>query len=242
MNVLSGLMSVRMILRHVVYVSYCVPASRMRLLVPRALSLSEVEPERSFVSVVAMRCRDVRLAGLPRPRFDYRQLNLRTYVTDPVSGGNAVYFLRSGVTSRAISRLTSLIGLPWERIQFELNAGGAGGRGLHFEASGRWTGEISISARESQVKTGDMSPFDSVESAVDHLTGPLVGFIGSEGHARRFEIRHRPLEVLSGTLGQLRFPLLDSTGLVEASEMQKPQNVLLVPEAEFTVCLPARRV
>ena len=40
----------------------------------------------------------------------------------------------------------------------------------------------------------------------------------------------------------ISFPLALSTGLLEKGETLQPHNVLLVPEAEFTVLLPARRV
>jgi hypothetical protein len=238
---ISDLASLKMTLRHVSYVSYLVPVSRVRRVVPAVLALSAIDSQSVFVSVVAMRCHRVRLAGLPWPRFNYRQLNLRTYVVDPVSGGNAVYFLKSGVTSAVVSTLTTLVGLPWQHIEFEFEAAGEDGEIPVGRASGHWNGNLVISVEESPSGPRDPAPFDNPRAAIEHLTAPLVGFIGPEGRTKRFEIRHRALDVRWGALRELHFPPLGSLGLVGEEDTGQPHSVLMVPEAEFTVRLPPRR-
>jgi len=243
MAALKRLMSIRMTLRHVLYISYLLPASRIRPMVPDALTLATLGSDRVFISIVSLKCENVRLANLPWPRFTYNQLNLRTYVRDPITGNSAVYFFRSGVTSTATSLLTSSIGLPWRHINLELQISrDSQTRYSRYLASGRWDGETVIEAEESQSPLTEIEPFDNLESAVEYLTGPRIGFIGPEGRARRFEIRHRQLEVRLGKLHEIRIPVANATGLLEEGEVEEPHNVLLVPEAEFTVYLPPRRI
>ena len=242
MHSLSRLMSVKMTLRHVLYVSYLVPMSRVRPSVPNILALAAPDSDLVFISIVSLTCENVRAAILPWPSFNYHQLNLRTYVVDPLTGASAVYFLRSGVTSATTSALTRAIGLPWERMVLQTEVSGNGERGsLEYVARGRWGGEIFIRAQQSQSTLTEIPPFRDLESAIDHLTGPLVGFIGPQGHTKRFEIRHRALEVRLGKLCEIRFPLLAGT-LLEEGQMQEPHNVLMVPQAEFEVRLPPRSV
>ena len=70
---LTRAMSVHMTLRHVLYVSYLLPASQVRPVVPRVLPLAILEPDSVFVSVVCLACEGVRAAALPWPRFTYNQ-------------------------------------------------------------------------------------------------------------------------------------------------------------------------
>lgn len=48
MNPLNQLISVKMMLRHVLYISYLVPASRIRPLVPNVLPLATPFPDQVF--------------------------------------------------------------------------------------------------------------------------------------------------------------------------------------------------
>jgi hypothetical protein len=243
MEVLARLMWVRMRLYHVLYVSYLVPAARVRPLVPDALPLAKVSSESVFVSLVAMQCSGVRSVFIPWPSFKYQQLNVRTYVKDPDTGRPAVYFFQSGVTSRMTAALTGLFGLSWQNIVLMLSLNRSeDGRYEEYAAKGSWHGDFSLLAQESAMEPEHGFPFDGVEALIDHLTGPLIGFAGAQGRTRRFEIRHKALGVQGGRLCDINFPFLAAMRLVEVEEMREPHNVLLVPEAEFTVCLPPRMV
>ena len=89
---------VEMSLHHVLYVSYLVPESRVRQLVPEALPLAVVERDNVFISVVILQSTRVRLSSLPFPKFTYNQVNIRTYVLDPHSGQHAVFFALNPIT------------------------------------------------------------------------------------------------------------------------------------------------
>src|SRR5512136_2908473 len=102
-NILSQLLAGRMTLKNVFYISYALPSKTLRPLVPDALTLATVGGNMAFISLVALRSTQVRFSSLPFFRFNYNQFNIRTYVIDPLSRQPAVYFIRSGVTSRFIS-------------------------------------------------------------------------------------------------------------------------------------------
>lgn len=232
-----------MSLRHVLYVSYLVPLSRVRPLVPDAIPLDVYDSDKVFVSTVSMNCNNVRLANMPWPRFNYDQLNLRTYVMDPHAGDRAVYFLQSGVTSAMTSYLTGLIGVPWHRIPFELNVHRENEeRYRSYSAKGNWNGDIVIKASDFGSLAGSAGSPDITEAIIDHITGPLTGLVGPKGRTMRFGIRHRALEVWSGKLDELSYPFLLTSGVLNEVEIPQPHNVLLVPEAEFTIMLPPRRI
>ncbi len=232
-----------MTLHHVLYVSYLLPLSRIRPLVPDVIPLDVYESDKVFVSVVSMECNNVRLANLPWPRFNYYQLNLRTYITDPHTGYRAVYFIQSGVTSAMTSCLTRIIGIPWKQIPFELNIDRENeGHRRSYSGVGNWSGEIVLKASDF------ISPADSTgssnisESIIDHITGPLIGLVGPKGRTMRFGIRHKALDVWSGKLDEISYPFLLTAGILDEEEILQPHNVLLVPEAEFTIMLPPRRI
>jgi len=170
-------------------------------------------------------------AGMGWPYFNYDQLNLRTYVTDPKSSAPAVYFFHSGVSIGIVPRMTRLLGIPWEKISFNLDTSSTSA----YRASGNWLGEVTFAIERH-------ADDELEESVVRHLTGPLMGFMGGEGKVRGFRINHRLLEIRSAVLKSIRFPLPVEKGLVGEDELPKPDSVLMVPEAEFTVYLPPHRV
>ena len=231
MSFLSHFTTVKMGLESLVYISYLLPSERVRPFVPGVLPLASDELGKIYVSFVAMKCRHVRLSNIPWPRFNYDQLNLRTYVSDPHSGAPAVYFLKSGVSIGIVPPITRLMGIPWEKISFNMDAGSS----PVYRAWGDWLGQIDF-------EIGSLEGEALQEQLVRHLTGPMMGFMGGEGKLRRFRISHRSLEVRKAVLSYIRFPLPVEEGLLSEAELQQPDNVLMVPEAEFTVYLPPQRV
>jgi hypothetical protein len=243
MKQLARLVWVKMTLHHVLYVSYLVPAARVRPYVPETLALSTLAGDRVFVSVVSMKCNGVRMTAFPRPAFNYSQLNVRTYVRDSQTGKPAVYFLHSGVSSTAVSSLTRLFGLGWQKVIVAVQTSHSqDGRYEDYVADGYWNGDIKISAGEPDRAEKAVEPMENWQSLVEHLTAPLIGFGGPKGNSKRFEIIHRPLEVRAGELRGIKSELLRSMNLVDDAGLEEPHSVLLVPQAEFTVCLPPRRV
>jgi len=227
MAVRSHLLTVKMDLHNVLYVSYLVPVDRLRPLVPSELTLAAAK-DRVFLSIVAMQCRKVHLLNLEWPSFNYDQLNLRTYVFDPETGGPAVYFFKSGVSSSFIPAATRILGIPWERISFDLITEHSDSGTDCYKAVGNWNGEIEIQMKSSATK-------DSDAAVIGSITGPLAGFIGSGNNVKRIAIEHKVLDVRTLSLLRIRFPLPVEAGLLAASELDKPDSVLIVPESQFFV-------
>ena len=114
-------MSVEMLLRDMLYVSYLVPGSRVRPMVPDSLPLATVDGTNVFVSLVIFRGKTAALSLLPSPRFPFDQVNVRTYVTDPVTGKPAVYFVNCGISNGLITFLYGLFsGMPVEHIPYSI--------------------------------------------------------------------------------------------------------------------------
>lgn len=243
MNPLNQLISLKMMLHHVLYISYLVPASRIRPLVPNVLPLATPFPDQVFVSIVGMKCNRVRLSGFPWPSFDYDQLNIRTYVTDPHTGHHAVYFFHSGVASPLVPLLTRIFAIPWKKIAFELQENrGEDQPRLTYRAIGRWKEDLNFEIEESESSREGIEVFVDPESEIIHITGPLIAFMEYRGHTMRFEISHLPLEVHRASLLGIRFRMPAAMGILKEEELSKPDSVLLVPRTEFTVHLPPRRV
>lgn len=67
--------------------SYLLLAERLRPLLPTNLEPACVEDDTVFVSLVAFRGTTTALCEPPSPCFHFDQVNIRTYVRDPVTGG-----------------------------------------------------------------------------------------------------------------------------------------------------------
>lgn len=214
-------------LHNLLYLSYLIPADRLRPLVPSGLTLDSSE-NKVFISIVAMQCRMVHLSCLQWPSFGYDQLNLRTYVIDPKTGNPAVYFFQSGVSSRIISVATCILGMPWTHISFNLLTERSANGNDFYRAIGNWNGEIEILMKSSLVK-------NTQDNIIKHITEPMAGFIGRGKKLKRIVIEHKVLDVRFLSLSQIKFNLPVYAGLLAATELDKPDSVLIVPQSRFSV-------
>ena len=221
------LLTIKMDLHNLLYLSYLIPADRLRPLVPSGLPLYSLE-NKVFISIVAMQCRRVHLSYLQWPSFGYDQLNLRTYVIDPGTGNPAVYFFQSGVSSRIIQAATRILGIPWTHISFNLLTERSTDGTDFYRATGNWNGEIDILMKSSLIR-------NSQNAVIKHITGPLAGFIGRGKKLKRVVIEHKVLDVRFLSLLQIKFNLPVDAGLLAAPELNKPDSVLVVPQSRFSV-------
>ncbi len=224
---LPQLLTIKMDLHNLLYLSYLVPADRLRPLVPSWLTLDSLE-NKVFLSIVAMQCRRVHLSHLQWPSFGYDQLNLRTYVIDPITGNPAVYFFQSGVSSKIIPAATRLLGIPWAHISFNLLTERSADGTDFYRAIGNWNGEIEILMKSSLIK-------NTQDNIIRHITEPMAGFIGGGKKLKRIVIEHKVLDVRFLSLSQIKFNLPVDAGLLAAAELDKPDSILIVPQARFSV-------
>jgi hypothetical protein len=92
-------------IRDVVYVSYLVPGATLEALVPEGLELQRIGPggASAMLTFLTYRhgCFGPRIAGPLRRLFPSPvQTNWRTYVRDPRTGREGIYFLTNAVTTR----------------------------------------------------------------------------------------------------------------------------------------------
>jgi hypothetical protein len=235
------LLRIEMILKDVLYLSYLVPGDAVRPWVPETLSLATVGDDGAFISVVILKCCHVHATYFPLPRFNYEQINIRTYVKDPATGKQAVYFIRSAVTSRVVSALTKTIGLPWELAKLNLAISyDRSNQATVYSVAGNWQGTLSLKAEEFSALPSGMPPFADAREAIEFLILPLTGFFGQQDRVKGFHIRHPEMHSQTARLAEFTFPLLTNLGLIESTAIRNPHSVLYVPEAKFYIYLPAR--
>jgi hypothetical protein len=235
----AGLLCVRMTLRDVFYVSYVLPAKILQPLVPEALRLAVRGDGAAFVSLVALRSTQVRLTSFPFIRFNYNQLNIRTYVIDPVSGQPAVYFIRSGVTSHLISLAAGTLGIPWEFIKFAINF--AGSKEIRSsKISGDFEGRFALKLHSAENSSQAPFFFQDRKEAVDFLIRPLIGFSGNSRRLARFTIQHPEVQPESWALEELDCPILNK--LVPVESTGNPHSVFYLPVADFSIYMPPERI
>jgi hypothetical protein len=243
MGMTKKIAQVTMLLRNVVYISYLVPASRVRPFLPGIIESAIIEGDRTFISVVILQCRDVRLSFLPFPRFNYTQVNVRTYIVDPSTGSQGVFFLKSSVTSSPLSFLTRILGPSWEHCEVDYQAVPDEKTGLYRQtASGYWHGDFALDAEETGNEPDNLAPFTDTESAINYLLRPLIGLYGKQGYVGRFEISHPYLRPSTLRLHDFNCELLQSMDLVKKEEVVRPHSILVVPESRFDIYLPPRRI
>jgi hypothetical protein len=177
------------------------------------------------------------------PHLTYNQINLRTYVKDLQTGGQAVYFLRSGVTSRLVSLATSTMSIPWEKIKCDIAVSGGGWEGtVSFMVSGHWKDDFLIEGETTPDLSVSIPPFTDGATAADYLIRPLIGFAGVSRHLRRFTIAHPDVRPVPGRLTHIVFPMMLSLGLADEGRLYRPESVLCLQKADFSIYLPPVRV
>lgn len=243
MGILKRLFSVEMRLHDMLYVSYLVPVQRLRTRIPQNFQLAEVQKGKIFLSLVIFRGRTSGAATIPTPRIPFDQVNIRTYVIDPVTGKPAVYFIHCGISGSLITFLYRVLsGMPVEHTPFVIHARkDMDGRYGAYEVSGTWHGHFSIKAEQAAEKVTALDPFSTRGEAMSYLIDPLAGFYSDTKIVRRLEVFHEPLEPRICSPLEVRFPYLSSLGLVEEEEIARPHNILLVPYTPFLIYLPARK-
>jgi len=226
--------SVDMVVENILYLFYLVPASRLRPLIPDPLSMLTVN-DHVFLSVVTFHCAGVRLTALPYPRFAYDQINIRTYVKDPMTGKDGAYFFRSAINSYSVTFLTHALKLPWKTAPFHIEAVyDKRNRCKNYRLTGDWNGRTSIEASEED------TPLRTDVTPPRLLTGPLIGFYLLDHKILRFEVKHPEEQTRSCRIIEIRFPLLSKSGLLTEDEIKQPNCAFLAKRIDFRTYLPPR--
>lgn len=231
-----------MLLKDMLYVSYLIPASRLRNVLLPSLKPAVIDGENVFVSLVIFRGKTSGAATIPTPRIPFDQVNIRTYVIDPVTEKPSVYFVQCGISGALITFLYGVIsGMPVEHTPFSIETvNGKEGNYSEYKVSGKWNGEFTVEAEEISPALTALSPFPNVQEAIDYLIDPLVGFYSDGKVLRRLEVYHGPLVPRVCKPEKVVFPYLSQLGMVPKEEIPLPHSILLVPFTPFLIYLPAR--
>lgn len=232
-------MQISMLLQNVLYVSYLAPEERIRPKVPDVLPLSLVDGQ-AVVSVVLMKCSNVHLRALLSPRLSYDQINLRTYVKNPGTGEQSVFFFASGVTSATTAFMSHAAGVPWKGISLRIRM--TTGAPPQYLATGKWGGEVRLRGQIEEGR-GSASPFLDGRSEREFILRPSTGFFRHvTNKTLRLRTRHPEVDPLPARVNEFYFPLLQRMGLLRQEEMLPPQGALFVPEEQFINYLPLEPV
>jgi hypothetical protein len=231
--------SVKLDITDVAYVTYMVPAERLRPVVPKNIVLA-MNGGKAFLSLVLFHNRKVRASFFPFIRFNYDQMNVRTYITDPLTGKTAVLFLHSGITSATMSFATKFLGIPWPEISLAINAAHNHDR-VAYSAVGEWGGEVDIRLRESGGPE-DYTPFQDMKEAVEFLVTPTAGVYAVPEGVIRFEVQHTFVVPSAGSPVSIHFPMLEKLGYLVNEEVRHPHNILITGHGFFRVLLPPKLI
>jgi uncharacterized protein YqjF (DUF2071 family) len=242
MAFLKKVLSVEMLLRDMLYVSYVIPSSRVSCFLPPVLKPAVVDGDNVFVTLVVFQGKTSRAATIPTPRIPFDQVNIRTYVVDPVTEKPAVYFVKCGISGALITFLYRVLsGMPVEHAPFSIMPEkDSDGMYSRYKVSGTWHGAFTIEAEEISPALTTLSPFPNVQEAIDYLIDPLVGFYSDGRILRRLEVYHGPLVPRVCRPANILFPYLSQLDIVPVDEVSLPHNILLVPSTPFQIYLPAR--
>lgn len=242
MSLPKNLFSVEMLLRDMLYVSYLIDPARLTAFLPSILRPALVDGKNVFVTLVIFRGKTKAAATIPAPRIPFDQVNIRTYVIDPETEKPAVYFVQCGISGALITSLYRILsGMPVEHTPFSIKPEKLGGDTYtRYNVSGSWHGEFTIDCSEISSTLTALSPFDTVQNAINYLIDPLVGFYSHGPILRRLEVYHDPLIPRVCTPSRIVFPYLSRLGIVKEDEISRPHNILLVPFTPFLIYLPAR--
>ena len=236
------LLSVEMLLRDMLYVSYLIPPARINRFLPPDLKPALVDGTNVFVSLVIFRGKTSGAATIPTPRIPFDQVNIRTYVIDPVTGKPSVYFVHCGISGGLITFLyRALSGMPVQHTPFLIEPKKTqDGFYSRYLVSGTWNGTFTIEAEEMTPALTSLPPFPNVQEAIDYLIDPLVGFYSDGSVLRRLEVYHAPLVPRLCKPSRIIFPYLSQLGIVPEEEVSQPHSVLLIPFTPFFIYLPAK--
>lgn len=235
--------SVVMALRDMLYVSYLLPAERIARMVPRGLVPATADGSNGFLSLVIFKGNTREALHVPAPPIPFDQVNIRTYVIDPRTGGPAVYFIRCGISGRFITFMYRMLsGMPVEHCAFEITADtGDAGHYDSYRVEGVWRGRFTITACETAPGVTGLDPFPNVDRALLYLMDPAVGLYPARGSLRRLEIFHEPLKPRVCKATGVSFPCLEELGLLKGEEIGEPHDLLLVPYTPFEIFLPPEK-
>jgi uncharacterized protein YqjF (DUF2071 family) len=212
-------------LEHLAIVTWPIPEATLRAHLPPNLR-SVVRDGHAFMSAVMFRNRNLRPAILGVPRMTSFQMNVRSYIVDPVSGEpDSVFFHGLYLSGRWLAVLSSrLFGVPFQHLPLTVAVRHDGNRVAAYEAQSS-DDRVSILAHEAD---------QSVDrEMLGLLTNPHTGYVlDRHGMLQCWSIWHRPQNVHTMAVNRAAVASLPALGLGTA------QWAFYVPSIDYEVYLP----
>ena len=180
----------------------------------------------AFVSAALFRNRALRPAVLGIPRMTSFQMNVRSYVFDPVSGEpDSVFFHGLYLSRRWLVALSSrLLGVRFQHLSLTVAARHEGERVARYEARAA-DGRVNVLAQEADQAVG--------QEMLGFLTNPHTGYVlGRDDVLRCWSIWHRPQEVHTMAVNRA------TVAPVAALGVGAPQWAFYVRSIDYEVYLP----
>ncbi len=244
MNLPARWTSLEMIFYDMLYITYLVPTERVSRVMPEDVTPVEINGGHVAVAVWLFHVLEAKAARVPSPRVSYHQINVYTFVHDPVTSERALFLLRAGVTSPWVARLARWLGVPVDVVQLQIvPERDKRLRYQHYRATGDWGGPLQVEADEVAPRLEEAPPpFSSPQEAVVHLTDMLVGLYAQGPKLHRVEAWHPRLQPRVAQVDVVRLPVLAQLGIVTEEEMVHPHSVFLAPRGHYLLHLPPQRV
>lgn len=174
-------------------ITYPIAPEPLVLRVPEGLELDTIDGQ-PYVSLVAFDFLDTKVKGVKWPGFvNFPEINLRTYLRDPVSGRRGVRFIREFVPSAAIARIArTLYNEPYRDTRMQSNVHD-NGEMVMVQHDWEWNG------RPHRVRvTSENKPFVPPEGTASHYFKEHQWGFGrsKKGETMIYEVRHPVWEVL----------------------------------------------
>jgi len=228
-------------MRDMLFISYRVPAERLRPLVPEEL---ELDTKNSFglISAVAFTNRDIKAGVLPLLRASSDQINYRAYVT--AGEGPAVYFFDMKIDSRVLATGTNFLGLPVSHEDITITAKpvseteekkrGSSPYPLIYRVSSEGPEELTAEAivGEESASAGDISSEFITERPIGYVKAPGGGML-------KIVVEHEKIETVPARVTKIRSLLFESLGVLNKEELNSPYSALYAPEVTFITTPPA---
>jgi hypothetical protein len=242
-----SLLDVNTMLEHFAIISYKVPVSKIKHLIPNSFKLwsfKENGIEYALISAVPFKDKDFSFYRLSRfPSFNFFQTNFRTYIIDQRDNSNVAWFFGTTLGSLSSFIPEKVWKMPWKygkyHFKYDLNNSEYSMYKMNFESKqGKGIAHIKNTGNQMKVLEG----FDSLEQQIHILTHPVIGYYDlNENEFGTYEIWHPKIDLKEGIAIQAYFEIFEKLGFLTKEEMNNPHSVLITPEIEFDILLPPKR-
>jgi uncharacterized protein YqjF (DUF2071 family) len=210
-------------IEHALIVTWRIPLADLRKTLPAALE-PVADGGEGFLSAVIFRNRGLRPARVGFPRLSSCQMNIRSYVRDPVTRDpGSVYFHGLYLSRRWIAAASSLLfRVPFRYLPFAITA--------PIDEGGAWAAVDRADRMDVAAGAADET---SDPRLLDLLTNPHTGyFTDRSGALRKWSIWHRAQELRVMKVTRAHIADLPIVG------PRDPWNGLYVRSVDYEVYLP----